>query len=85
MIMMMKIIGMTNTGKMNTGMMATGFIIHMDTIVSIMYGGIHGGGIGIGTGAIGSITSAGISFTVDSMLCGIIMAAGGTGQDMVAM
>lgn len=85
MIMMMKIIGMTNTGKMIIGTTATGSIIHMDTIVSIMYGGIHGGGIGIGTGAIGAITSIGISFTVDSMLYGMIMAAGGTDQDMVAM
>lgn len=84
MTIMKMITGVMNTGMMNVGVRATGFIIHMGTTVSIMYGGILGGGIGIGGGAVGTVTSTGISFTTDTMLSGMSTAAGGIDQDMVA-
>jgi len=81
---MMMVIGMMNIGKMSIGVTATGCIIHMDTTVFVLSGGIHGGGIGIGGSAIGAIISVGISFTMDSMLYGMMMVAGGLDHDMVA-
>lgn len=65
--MMIMAAGMMNIGKMSIGMTATGCIIPTDTTAYILSGGIHGGGIGIGGDAIGTITSIGISFTVDSI------------------
>ena len=73
--------GMTSTGMITTGMTVTGCIIHMDTTVYIMSGGIPGGGIIIGGGHIGAITSTGISSTVDFMWYGMKTAAGGSGPD----
>ena len=84
MIITMMTTGMTSTGKMVTGVTAIGNIIHMDTTVCIMSGGIRGGGMSSGGGAIGVITSHGISSIVDSTLFGLMMAAGGSGRDMVA-
>ena len=74
---------MTSTGKMITGVTATGSIIRMDTTVFAMSGGIHGGGIIIGGGAIGAIASPGISSTADSMLYGTSMVATGSDRDTV--
>jgi hypothetical protein len=76
--------GMTSTGKMITGVTVIGYIIHMDTTVPIMSGGTRGGGMSSGSGAIGVITSHGISSIVDSTLFGMMMAAGGSGRDTVA-
>jgi hypothetical protein len=63
---------MTTTTTMSTGttiigMMVIGYTCPTDTIVSIMYGGIRGGGIGIGRDATGAITGHGISSTLDSI------------------
>jgi len=76
--------GTMNTGKIVIGMTATGYTILMDTTVSTMSGGIRGGGISSGGGAIGAITSHGISSIVDSTSSGMMMVAGGFGRDMVA-
>jgi hypothetical protein len=74
MITMKTITGMMNTGKTITGVTAIGPITRMGTTVSIMFGGIHGGGIRIGGGAIGIITSIG----------GMTVVVGGSDRAMVA-
>jgi len=56
-----------STGTTITGMMIIGYTCPTDTTVSILCGGIRGGGIGIGRDAIGVITGHGISSTPDSM------------------
>lgn len=84
MITMKTITGMMNTGKTITGVTAIGPITRMGTTVSIMFGGIHGGGIRIGIAVTGTITSTGISFIVVSMLYGMIVVVGGSDRAMVA-
>lgn len=84
MIIMKTITGMMNTGKTITGVTAIGPITRMGTTVSIMFGGIHGGGIRIGGGAIGIITSIGIFSTQVSTLCGMTVVVGGSDRAMVA-
>jgi hypothetical protein len=83
-MIMTMITGVMNTGMMIIGVTAFGFVIHMDTTVYVLCGGIHGGGIIIGGGAIGADTFTGISFIVDTMLYGMNMVAGGTDLGMVA-
>jgi len=78
---MKMIAGMTNTGMMTIGLTATGYIIPMVTIVSIMSGGIRGGGVGIGIIVIGVTISLGISSIQDSMLSGMKMVDGGIDHD----
>ncbi len=74
--------GMMSTGKMTTTVTATGHIIHTDTTVCTLFGGIHGGGIGSGGAQVGAIASAGISSIADSMWYGTTVVAGGGGHVM---
>jgi hypothetical protein len=75
--------GTMNTGLMIIGTTAIGYIIHTGTTASTTFGGIHGGGVGTGRGAIGATISIGISSMLDSMLSGIKMVAGGSDHGMV--
>jgi hypothetical protein len=75
---------MMNTGMILIGVMATGYIIPMDTIVFVMCGGIHGGGITIGGDAIGVTISPGISIIVGFTLSGMRVAVGGIDHVMDA-
>ena len=72
-----------NIGMIIIGVTAIGYIIPMDTIVYIMYGGILGGVIGIGGDAIGVITFPGIFSIAVSTSYGLKMADGGSDPDMV--
>jgi hypothetical protein len=75
---------MTIVITMNTGTMAIGFMHHTVTIVVISFGGIRGGGIGIGGDATGAITGLGISSTLATMWFGTTMDAGGIGHATAA-
>lgn len=78
------ITGMMNTGMITTGAIITGFTTPMVTTAFTMYGGIRGGGTGIGGELAGVITGTGISFMPDSMWSGIKVDAGGSVRVMVA-